>query len=646
MLQLFAIRTGAGVESDWLLTIFVSAGQSRKLGERSEAVEAVRQGLLSADTRVIVRLASGERVQRRAIELEHLADLFPAAIPDNIAPEPTVEPERDPGPEFEPESGPEPEAEPELITESDLKAEPEPEPAPEPEPEPEPKSEDVPEHEPEPEPEMQREVATEPLAEPEPESQLEPEPKSETETDVQTAPEPEPEPQPELQLKVESEPLAEPEPEPESVPRPVSGPDLAPPAEANALSPTEDDWDYQPPPTNKSRSLVAKALVIVLIVAILSAGAFMWFKGSESGGKRYLLSDVAGFEAPKPNAKSGDRLSYGQAVMTEPSEADGWLRVVDGPYRGLYLPGTLLSREAPPEIDKSASGLVSAQNEMALHAAPDETTEAIGSISAGSSRFAQGTVHARDGRVWYLFLIDEDSLPRPAFGLREVVGSGEPVAATPIPAIAPENPAAMETTAVEARPSVLLDRCSAIRRKLDRFACQDPGLRGSEEEFSAAYARAAARFGQAGQILQPMARFAARIEQCTSAQCAGARYREQAALLETLQPTARPTVAPIPREVARGAIPRGNPGSWIRPDDYPSRAMKAGEEGTVRFNLTIGPNGSVASCQVVGSSGSSALDEATCRIVSRRARFNPAIDSAGTAVEGRYANAVRWRLPE
>ena len=632
MLQLFAIRTGAGVESDWLLTIFVSAGQSRKLGQRSEAVEAMRQGLLSADTRVIVRLASGERVQRRAIELKHLADLFPAAIPDNIAPEPTVEPEREPGPEFEPESGPEPEAEPELITESDPKPEPEPE--------------TVPEHEPEPEPEMQREVASKPLAEPEPESQLEPEPKSETETDAETVPEPEPEPQPELQLKAESEPLAEPEPEPELVSHPVSGPDLAPPAAANALSPTEDDWDYQPPPANKSRSLKAKALVIVLIVAMLAAGAFMWFKGSESGGKRYLLSDVTGFEAPKPNAKSGDRLSYGQAVMTEPSEADGWLRVVDGPYRGLYLPGTLLSREAPPEIDKSTSGVVSAQNEMALHAAPDETTEVVGSISAGSSRFAQGTVHARDGRVWYLFLIDEDSLPRPAFGLRADVGSAEPEAATPVPAIASESPTEVATASAETAPSARVDSCASIRRKLDRFACQDPGLRGSEAQFSSAYARAAARFGQAGQTLQPMARFAARIEQCTSAQCAGARYREQAALLETLQPTARPTVAPIPREVARGATPRGNPGSWIRPDDYPSRAMKAGEEGTVRFNLTIGPNGSVASCQVVGSSGSSALDEAPCRIVSRRARFNPAIDSAGTAVEGRYANAVRWQLPE
>ena len=383
-----------------------------------------------------------------------------------------------------------------------------------------------------------------------------------------------------------------------------------------------------------------------LLLALLAVTAYVWFGGQEQGGTRYLLSDVSGYEAPKPNAKSGDRLSYGQAVLVEPSDTDGWLRVVDGPYKGLYLPGTLLGREAPPQIDKSGSGMIASRDGMQLYIEPDETSEIVGSIPAGSSRFAQGVVQGRDGKAWLVFLIDEGSLPRAGFGQRDSTPSLEQEAVTPAPTEEAESPVPVETADAVSAPASRLDSCAGIRRKLDRFACQDPGLLGRQAEFSSAYARAAARFGQAGQSLQPMSRFAARIEQCSSPQCASARYREQTSLLESLQPAARAVPVPVVREAARGATPRGNPGSWIRPDDYPARAMRAGEQGTVRFNLTIGPNGAVTACQIVGSSGSPTLDEATCRLVSRRARFNPAVDSTGAAVDGRYANAVSWRLPE
>lgn len=386
--------------------------------------------------------------------------------------------------------------------------------------------------------------------------------------------------------------------------------------------------------------------VVGLILALLVAGAFVWFGGKEQGGTRYLLSDVSGYEAPRLNAKSGDRLSYGQAVAVEPSDTDGWLRLVDGPYKGLYLPGTLLGRETPPQIDKSGAGMIASREGMQLHVEPDETSEVVGSIPGGSSRFAQGIVQGRDGRAWFVFLIDEGGLPRPAFGQRDSTPSTEQATETPTPTVESESPVPVESADAVAAPASPMGSCARIRRKLDRFACQDPGLLSSQAEFSSAYSRVAARFGQEGQTLQPMARFAARIEQCGSSQCARARYREQTSLLESLQPAARSVPVPVVREAARGATPHGNPGSWIRSDDYPARALRAGEEGTVRFNLTIGLNGAVTACQIVGSSGFPALDEATCRLVSRRARFNPAVDSTGAAVEGRYANTVRWRLPE
>jgi protein TonB len=49
---------------------------------------------------------------------------------------------------------------------------------------------------------------------------------------------------------------------------------------------------------------------------------------------------------------------------------------------------------------------------------------------------------------------------------------------------------------------------------------------------------------------------------------------------------------------------------------------------------------------VTGSSGSSALDQATCRLLSRRARYTPAKDSSGNPVADTDAGSIRWVLPE
>ena len=40
------------------------------------------------------------------------------------------------------------------------------------------------------------------------------------------------------------------------------------------------------------------------------------------------------------------------------------------------------------------------------------------------------------------------------------------------------------------------------------------------------------------------------------------------------------------------------------------------------------------------------LDEATCRLIMLRSRFNPATDRRGRAVVGTYSNRVRWVIPK
>ncbi|WP_338112490.1 energy transducer TonB [Sphingomicrobium nitratireducens] len=105
-----------------------------------------------------------------------------------------------------------------------------------------------------------------------------------------------------------------------------------------------------------------------------------------------------------------------------------------------------------------------------------------------------------------------------------------------------------------------------------------------------------------------------------------------------------PPAPPPPRiEPARA---KANLASYISNDDYPSRAIRNEEQGTTRFRLTVGANGRVSKCEIVGSSGSSTLDQTTCSIMERRARFTPATDSTGKQVTDTVTSSIRWVLPD
>ena len=110
-----------------------------------------------------------------------------------------------------------------------------------------------------------------------------------------------------------------------------------------------------------------------------------------------------------------------------------------------------------------------------------------------------------------------------------------------------------------------------------------------------------------------------------------------------------PIVSPTPEKplfAARGVRPRGDPGGWVNTSDYPSGSLLRGEQGTVRFELAIGGDGRVSDCRVTASSGSADLDAATCRQVSKRARFEPATDDTGARVGGTYKGSIRWVIPQ
>jgi protein TonB len=104
-----------------------------------------------------------------------------------------------------------------------------------------------------------------------------------------------------------------------------------------------------------------------------------------------------------------------------------------------------------------------------------------------------------------------------------------------------------------------------------------------------------------------------------------------------------PPVEPKKVEPARA---RANLASYVSDSDYPAEAIRREEQGVTRFRLTVTAEGRVGDCAVTGSSGSNALDAATCRLMKSRARFAPARDSDGKPTTDSVANAIKWVLPE
>jgi protein TonB len=90
---------------------------------------------------------------------------------------------------------------------------------------------------------------------------------------------------------------------------------------------------------------------------------------------------------------------------------------------------------------------------------------------------------------------------------------------------------------------------------------------------------------------------------------------------------------------------KGDLRSLFSGDDYPAIAQARGEQGTVRAELAVDDRGRVTGCSIRQSSGFAALDNATCRILQRRARFTPARDVDGKAIPDKIMTpAVVWRL--
>lgn len=89
--------------------------------------------------------------------------------------------------------------------------------------------------------------------------------------------------------------------------------------------------------------------------------------------------------------------------------------------------------------------------------------------------------------------------------------------------------------------------------------------------------------------------------------------------------------------------PKGIPLPVFYADDYPFEARQHRWAGTVIADLTINARGGVDKCDLVKSSGYKLLDDTTCSILVKRARFHPARDKDGNAVTDIVRTPeIRW----
>lgn len=80
----------------------------------------------------------------------------------------------------------------------------------------------------------------------------------------------------------------------------------------------------------------------------------------------------------------------------------------------------------------------------------------------------------------------------------------------------------------------------------------------------------------------------------------------------------------------------------IRNSDYPAAPDGTPLEGSVSVRYLVRVDGRVADCRITHSSGSSVLDQTTCRLITERFRFRPSRDGLGHAVASHVEEDHDW----
>jgi hypothetical protein len=99
------------------------------------------------------------------------------------------------------------------------------------------------------------------------------------------------------------------------------------------------------------------------------------------------------------------------------------------------------------------------------------------------------------------------------------------------------------------------------------------------------------------------------------------------------------------KALTRRATPVVSPGKWVVSGDYPLDMLRSGQPAIVEFRLSVGPDGVPTACHIQSTTRPKEFDDAVCKSVMRRARFDPALDATGKPLASYYRNSVRFQIP-
>ena len=99
------------------------------------------------------------------------------------------------------------------------------------------------------------------------------------------------------------------------------------------------------------------------------------------------------------------------------------------------------------------------------------------------------------------------------------------------------------------------------------------------------------------------------------------------------------------KTLTRKLKPQQSPGKWVVSSDYPLDMLASGQPAIVEFRLSVGVDGIPTACYIQSTTRPKEFDDAVCKSVMRRARFDPALDADGKPLVSYYRNTVRFQLP-
>jgi TonB family protein len=98
----------------------------------------------------------------------------------------------------------------------------------------------------------------------------------------------------------------------------------------------------------------------------------------------------------------------------------------------------------------------------------------------------------------------------------------------------------------------------------------------------------------------------------------------------------------VQRTLSRSVKSINNVADWLSSSDYPAVAVARRYNGTVQIRLDVDAEGKVAGCHVLERTRPDVFADITCQAVTKRARLEPALDSAGRPVRSYFTQSITW----